>query len=181
MEVFKRGQLAWIRKAKKRETTLLNVATKSNQHLIQISQSTQQFSSCKFKGLFWLTRVSLYFPIAGSALVYKNSNLQLAQRRLCEAHQGCYLGPFHNVQRIAVLYLGPSASQFLGLAGMKTTETIRFNRIKQNCFILLIEFFIKICIDNTVHKLMFQYSKIEHLNNPISTFITSKLPNLFST
>lgn len=178
MEVFKRGQLAWTRKAKKRETTLLNVATKSNQHPIQISQSTQQFSSCKFKGLFWLTRVSLYFPIAGSALGYKNSNLQLVQRRPCEAHQGCYLGPFHNVQRIAVLYLGPSASQFLGLAGMKTTETIRFNLIKQNCFILLIEFFFtKICIDSTVYKCF----STARLNNPISTFITSEHPSIFST
>lgn len=35
---------------------------------------------------------------------------------------------------------------------MKTTETIRFNLTKQNCFSLLIEFFVKICIDNTVYK-----------------------------
>lgn len=87
------------------------------------------------------------------------------------------MGPFHNVQRIAVLYLDPSASQFLGLAGMKTTETIRFNLIKQNCFILLIEFFVKICIDNTVYKCF----GTARLKNPISTFITSELPNLFST
>lgn len=96
------------------------------------------------------------------------SNLQLVQRKLWEAHWGCYLGPFHNVQRIAVLYLGPLASRFLWLAGTKMTETIRFNIIKA-----------KFCLFQFIKKIKFilivQFKYFSTARTtPISSFITSE-------